>query len=78
MLRCNLLTEAELVNGAIGTVEKIIFLKGDKPPDDLPEVILVRFPDYKGPTLDNGCVPITLISKSWKKKNTIYCSPEVW
>ena len=52
MLRCNLFTEAGLVNGAIGTVEKIIFRKGDKPPEDVPEVILVRVPDYKGPTLD--------------------------
>ena len=71
MLRCNLFTEAGLVNGAIGTVEKIIFRKGDKPPEDMPEVIMVRFPDYKGPTLENGCVPIPLISKSWKDKNTV-------
>ena len=71
MLRCNLFTEAGLVNGAIGIVEKIIFKKCCKPPDDVPEIILVKFRNYNGPTLDDGCVPISLVTKSWRDDGTI-------
>lgn len=71
MLRCNLWTEQGLVNGSIGTVEQIIFRKGKLPPEDIPEIILVKFPNYTGPTT-NGLVPIKRLTRYFTKKQINY------
>ena len=43
-----------LFNNAVGTVEEIVFPKGGDPNSgDLPLYVVVRFPQYSGPTWDN-------------------------
>ncbi len=50
----NLWTEAGLYNGAIGTIYDIIYAADCSPPE-IPAVVLVKFPNYTGPTLSiNG------------------------
>jgi len=71
MLRINLWTEGGLVNGSIGVVEDIVFCDGDE--EDKPSFILVKFENYYGPTLENGCVPISRILTSWIV-NHMYCT----
>uniref|UniRef100_A0A1X7TX81 ATP-dependent DNA helicase n=1 Tax=Amphimedon queenslandica TaxID=400682 RepID=A0A1X7TX81_AMPQE len=63
MLTSNLWLEVGLVNGAMGTVEAICYLK-DKPLA-LPLPVMVWFDRYSGPTMYNGTVPITPIWRSW-------------
>jgi ATP-dependent exoDNAse (exonuclease V) alpha subunit len=51
MLRGNLLpARFGLVNGSIGTVVDIVYEQGKKP-DDFPDVVVVDFPQYKGPVI---------------------------
>ena len=63
MLTSNLWVEMGLVNGAMGTVEAICYLR-DKPPA-LPVAVMVRFDHYTGPTVHDGTVPITPIRRNW-------------
>ena len=63
MLTSNLWVKMGLVNGAMGTVEAICYLR-DKPPA-LPVAVMVQFDHYAGPTMYNGTVPITPIRRSW-------------
>ena len=61
MLTPNLYSEAGLCNGTPGTVVSILYTDNHRPPS-LPAVVLVRFPDYVGPTFNGHeqlhCVPI--------------------
>ena len=63
MLTSNLWVEMGLVNGAMGTVEAICYLR-DKPPA-LPVAVMVWFDHYTGPTVHDGTVPITPIRHNW-------------
>jgi len=47
MLTSNLWTDAELVNGALGVVETIVYNPGGLPPEP-PTYVLVRFDNYVG------------------------------
>ncbi|KAK3921474.1 ATP-dependent DNA helicase [Frankliniella fusca] len=71
MLRSNLWTEGGLVNGCIGYVQDVLYCQ--EIDEDCPSIIMVKFDSYYGPTLPNGCVPITRIMKSWTVNN-IYCT----
>ncbi|KAJ1524609.1 hypothetical protein ONE63_011093 [Megalurothrips usitatus] len=53
MLRCNLWTEQGLVNGAVGIIIDIIYRPEERPPFDMPAVLICKFEDYKGPFLNN-------------------------
>ena len=64
MLRNNLWTEKGLVNGALGVVKDIVFHEGQRPPNDQPAYVMVRFDNYTGPGI-NGLVPIPPITKTW-------------
>ena len=51
-----------LFNGSMGTIEDIVYLKGEKPATHFPAYVLVDFPLYCGPIIDPSrptCVPIT-------------------
>ena len=68
MLRMNLWDKAGLVNGAMGTVHKIIY-RDDMPPG-LPYCVLVKFDDYTGPSIlenDPKIVPIQPYTARWSK-----------
>ena len=45
MLSCNLWVEAGLVNGALGYVEKVVYMPGSKPPQ-LPLYTTIKFDNY--------------------------------
>ena len=63
MLTMNLWTDAGLCNGASGTVLYFIYVTNEQPPD-LPIAVVVKFNDYRGPSISDdipGCVPIWLI-----------------
>ena len=67
ILTSNLWKEAGLTNGAKGVVKYIIYEKGLKP-KALPNVVIVQFPQYIGPSyLENcmNCVPIVPIRRDW-------------
>ena len=68
MLTSNLWLEKGLVNGAMGKVVEVCYKEGSSPPA-LPLSVNVRFDDYSGPTLANGTVPITPITRSWFTAN---------
>ncbi|KAK3908319.1 ATP-dependent DNA helicase [Frankliniella fusca] len=71
MLRSNLWTEGGLVNGCIGYVEDVLYC--NEIDEEYPSIIMVKFDSYFGPTLSNGCVPITRITRSWTVNN-IHCT----
>ncbi|KAK3923565.1 ATP-dependent DNA helicase [Frankliniella fusca] len=71
MLRANLWTDAGLVNGAFGTVKHIVFNKGND--TKVPDYILVKFDNFKGPTVEDECVPIARTLRSWYMKD-VYCT----
>ena len=50
MLTMNLWTDVGLCNGATGTVIDFIYADNQQPPD-LPEAVIVKFDNYKGPSL---------------------------
>ena len=50
------MTDAGLVNGAMGTDQAICYQSGGLP--SLPVAVMVRFDKYWGPTLHDGSVPI--------------------
>ena len=47
MLRRNLWTAGDLINGALGYVREIIYSNNDSPPQ-LPETIMLEFDNYQG------------------------------
>ena len=51
MLYVNLCIPYGLINGAVGTVVDIIYKTGCNPINSLPEVVMVEFPNYSGPSL---------------------------
>jgi PIF1-like helicase len=67
MLVHNLWVERRLVNGSVGVVRAIIYAPGTRPPQ-LPQVVFVDFPDYTGPRMPNGVVPITPRTFHWTDK----------
>ena len=66
MLTRNLYSEAGLCNGTPGTVVSILYTDDHRPPS-LPVAVLVRFPDYVGPTFNDQphCVPIPPATAEW-------------
>ena len=70
MLVVNLKADWGLFNRALGTVVDIVYKDGRRPTDDpapLPDVLLVRFPGYRGPPYMNEdltVVPIVPVSRS--------------
>ena len=62
MLISNLWVDVGLVNGAMGTVETICYLR-DTP--HLPVAVMVRFDHHTGPTMHDGTVPITPMRRTW-------------
>ncbi|XP_057839898.2 uncharacterized protein LOC131049832 [Cryptomeria japonica] len=65
MLLANLWIEVGLVNGSIGLVKNIIYELNTKPPD-LPNFVVVRFQNYKGPPwnpLHPNDIPIAPIAQ---------------
>ena len=77
MLTTNLWTEAGLVNGAIGTIQDILFGEDQGPPS-LPVAVFISFDNYEGPTITNlesaRVVPIAPIRRTWDGKSGILCS----
>lgn len=72
MLRHNLWVNGGLVNGSVGTVTGFMFAPGKFSPDHTPEIVLVKFDNYQGPSppeLPDGSVPICKITKSWRVRN---------
>jgi ATP-dependent DNA helicase PIF1 len=76
MLTANLWTKAGLVNGAMGTVQDILF-EGQGPPS-LPTAVFVKFEHYEGPTITTlegvNVVPIVPIKRIWEGKSGTVCS----
>jgi hypothetical protein len=62
----NIKPEWGLFNGALGEVKDIVYKEGESPQtNDLPEYVLVHFPQYKGPAFDerdSKMVPIVPIT----------------
>lgn len=66
MLTMNLWTGVGLCNGATGTVIDFIYADNQQPPD-LPEAFIVKFDNYRGPSISesiSSCVPICPITVS--------------
>ena len=64
MLTMNLWTDVGLCNGATGTVIDFIYADNHQPPD-LPQAVIVKFDNYKGPSISksiSSCVPICPIT----------------
>lgn len=78
MLRWNAWTEVGLVNGAVGTIEDIVYLENEKPPESRPAFLICVFDGYKGPYLGNDVnkklVPIPMVSRSWTLKCGTQCT----
>ena len=67
ILTTNLWKEAGLTNGAKGIVKYIVYGAKVKP-KALPNIVLVQFPQYIGPSYlknCNNCVPIVPIKRDW-------------
>lgn len=58
MFSVNLCVPCGLFNGATGKIVDIIYSNGNRPEDSLPDVVMVEFETYKGPTFiqENGKV----------------------
>ena len=75
MLTKNLWSQAGLVNGAQGTVKYIIYAEGSQTSaDTMPDMLLVHFPGYKGPSFlspeefpdeEEVLVPIFPVHATW-------------
>ena len=76
MLTANLWTEAGLVNGAMGTIQDILF--EEKGPPSLPVAVFISFDSYERDAITNSegikVVPIVPIKRSWEGKNGVICS----
>ena len=73
LLTRNLWTEKKLVNGSVGTVIKIIFSENNK--TDLPDMVLVKFDSYTGPSFlddEERVVPICPSTANWRSKGQNY------
>ena len=59
------------MNGCQGTIKKIIYMPGSKPPE-LPSMVLVEIPQYLGPSIGEApnTIPIVPITRQWFKNNT--------
>ena len=68
MLKANLWINKGLVNGALGYIRKIIYQPEHSPPINPPDVLMIEFDNYFGPTVDN-LVPIPQITKNWFSKS---------
>ena len=72
MLTGNIWQKTGLCNGAIGTIQGILYAEGQKPPD-LPIVVTVNFTQYTGPpflTSKPNCVPIVPLTFQWHNGST--------
>ena len=49
MLTMNLWPEAGLANSSKGIIHDIVYMEGEEPHKNLPHVVLVKFPNYRGP-----------------------------
>ena len=70
LVSTNLWSEAEFTNRARGTVRYILY-KSEKKPPAIPQAVVVRFPQYWGPSFlesECQCLPITPITKTWTDK----------
>ena len=66
MLTNNLWVDAGLVNGCVGHVVDIVY-SGDKRPPALPDFVVCRFPQYRGPAYSGpNTVPIKPVQRTWK------------
>ena len=66
-LTINTFKPAGLTNGAVGTVEGIIYEERSKP-QDLPSMVIVNFPDYIGKLSYKGmdrCWPVIPLEREW-------------
>ena len=69
MLTINLWTDVGLCNGATGTVVDFIYADNQQPPD-LPVAVIVKFDDYRGPSIHDSIpayvpiCPITVTSQT--------------
>ena len=72
----NLWREAGLTNGAECIVKYLIYSDGLKPPQ-LPSVVLVQVPQYRGPSFlpdQDKIVPIPLVTHRWYSRHKIECT----
>ena len=66
MLTANMYVPYGLFNGSMGRVEEIIYNTGDSPKTSLPNVVIVEFPNYTGPSFINNyskLVPIVPVER---------------
>ena len=64
MLTANLWVDKGLVNGSMGKVVAICYRSNETPPN-LPVAVVVKFDSYRGPTLNEGSVPIIPLRRTW-------------
>ena len=71
MLTANIWTEGGLVNGAMGTIQDILF--EDQGPPSLPTAVFIKFDIYEESNITtlegDKVVPIVPIKRSWEGKN---------
>jgi ATP-dependent DNA helicase PIF1 len=71
MLTANIWTEGGLVNGAMGTIQDILF--EDQGPPSLPIAVFIKFDIYEESSITtlegDKVVPIVPIKRSWEGKN---------
>lgn len=68
MLKSNLWIDKGLVNGALGYIRKIVYQPEEHPSFNTPDVLMIEFDNFFGPTIQN-LVPITQITKHWISKS---------
>ncbi|KAL2499053.1 ATP-dependent DNA helicase [Abeliophyllum distichum] len=75
MLRANLATHNELVNGAMSTVVDIVYAVNCKSPFDSPLTIMVDFDNYRGISFreSSNIIPIPPITSNWKASTGTSC-----
>ena len=77
MLLSNLWNEQGLTNGANWRVRYIVYDQGSRPPE-LPNFVLIYFPEYKGPpfftdvTTKEKLVPIAPVTRNWYDSKVEY------
>ncbi len=76
MLMANIWTESGLVNGAMETVQDILFK--EQGPLSLLIAVFIKFDIYEGPTINtlkgDKVIPIVAIRRTWKGKKGTLCS----
>lgn len=71
VLTSNIWAESKLVNGSQGTVRYIIYKDGKSSGRDLPDLVLVEFPNYVGPSFlssHDRIVPVVPQKATWYSK----------